>query len=55
MEVPKEVPAEEPGMPDMAELDKIMQELFSSGFGGGGPGGAGGAPPDISGLTKLLG
>jgi hypothetical protein len=39
-------------MPDMAEMDKMMQELFSSGFGGGG---AGGAPPDITELTKLLG
>ena len=32
----------------MAEMDKMMQELFSGGLGGG-------APPDIANLTKLLG
>ena len=39
-------------MPDMAEMDKMMQELFSSNFGGN-PGSD--APPDIANLTKLLG
>ena len=42
-------------MPDMAEMDKMMQELFSGGFGGLGGPGQGGAPPDIAALTKLLG
>jgi hypothetical protein len=39
-------------VPDMAEMDKMMQELFSSNFGGN-P--SGDAPPDISNLAKLLG
>jgi hypothetical protein len=39
-------------MPDMAQMDKMMQELFSSNFGGN-P--SGDAPPDISNLAKLLG
>ncbi len=39
-------------MPDMAEMDKMMQELFSSNFGGSA---SGDAPPDIANLTKLLG
>jgi hypothetical protein len=39
-------------MPDMAEMDKMMQELFSSNFGGNNNGDA---PPDIANLVKLLG
>jgi len=39
-------------MPDMAEMDKMMQELFSSNFGGNS---SGEAPPDIANLAKLLG
>jgi hypothetical protein len=38
-------------MPDMSEMDKMMQELFSSNFGGAN----GDAPPDIANLVKLLG
>jgi hypothetical protein len=41
-------------MPDMAEMDKMMQELFSGSFGGP-PGEGGGAPPDIANLAKLIG
>ena len=41
-------------MPDMAEMDKMMQELFSGSFGGP-PGQPGGAPPDIANLAKLIG
>lgn len=39
-------------MPDMAEMDKMMQELFSSNFGGNN---GGGPPPDIANLVKMLG
>ena len=38
----------------MAEMDKMMQELFSGSLGGP-PGEGGGAPPDIENLAKLIG
>jgi hypothetical protein len=41
-------------MPDMGDMDKMMQELFSGSFGGP-PGEGGGAPPDITNLAKLIG
>jgi hypothetical protein len=41
-------------MPDMGDMDKMMQELLSGSFGGP-PGEAGGAPPDIGNLAKLIG
>lgn len=37
----------------MAEMDKIMQDIFSGSFGG--PPGENGAPPDIANLAKLIG
>jgi hypothetical protein len=38
-------------MPDMDEMDKMMQEMFGNVFGAQNSG----APPDISNIAKLLG